>query len=309
MERLEVIARARSAAVIARARSSARGDPAGLLRGLRPLAMTLVLAAPASAQTLRDYEYSRPIRGERALRAVVEFAAGKLIVNPGPADRLYGLMLEYDAERFRPVGSYAAADGSVRLGVESIGGGGIRVGRRSALPQTALVELPPAVDLSLDLAIGAAEGTVELGGLRLSELDVKNGASRTTVSFGRPNPGKCRAASVSSGAGELTLAGIGNSGCVAWTIDGGVGAVTVDLAGAWPADGRITVNLALGGLTLRVPKTLGVRVTMNGFLADFDGDGFVKSGKLWTSAGYDRAARHVELQVSSAMGGVKVEWR
>ena len=68
-------------------------------------------------------------------------------------------------------------------------------------------------------------------------------------------------------------------------------------------------TLALGGLTLRVPKTLGVRVTMNGFLADFDGDGFVKSGKLWTSAGYDRAARHVELTVSSAMGGVKVEWR
>src|SRR5437867_6344593 len=51
--------------VIARARSSARGDPAGLLRGLRPLAMTLALAAPASAQTLRDYEYSLPIRGER----------------------------------------------------------------------------------------------------------------------------------------------------------------------------------------------------------------------------------------------------
>ena len=271
--------------------------------------VVLALAPGASAQTLRDYEYSRPIRGERALRAVVQFAAGKLIVKPGPGDRLYGLMLEYDAERFRPVGSYDATDGSVRLGVESIGGGGIRVDRRSALPQTALVELPPAVDLSLDLAVGAAEGTVELGGLRLSELDVKNGASRTTVSFGRPNPGKCRAASVSSGAGELTLAGIGNSGCAAWTIDGGVGAVTADLGGAWPADGRITLNLALGGLTLRVPKSLGLRVTMNGFLADFDGDGFAKSGKTWTSAGYDRAARHVEVQVNSAMGGVKVDWR
>ncbi len=273
-------------------------------------ALLLVAAAPgAAAQTLRDYEYSRPLKGERALSAAVEFGAGKLIVKPGPADRLYGLMLEYDAERFRPIGRYDAAAGSVRLGVESIGGGGIRVGRRSALPQTALVELPPAVDLALDLAIGAAEGSVELGGLRLSALEVKNGASRTAVSFAKPNPGRCRSASVSSGAGEMTLSAIGNSGCASWTIDGGVGAVTVDLGGAWPADGRIALNLALGGLTLQVPKGLGLRVTMNGFLADFDGEGFAKSGKTYTSAGYDRAARHVELTVSSAMGGVTVEWR
>lgn len=288
---------------------SARGDPAGLLRGLGLLAMTLALAAPTAAQTLRDYDYTRMVRGERSLRATVQFAAGRLILRPGSADRLYGFTLEYDAERFRPIGSYDAAAGAVRLGVESVGGGGVRVGSRSALPQTALVELSPGVDLALELSIGAAEGTLELGGLRLTGLDVKNGASQTTVRFDRPNPGRCRSASVSSGAGELTMTGLGNSGCAEWRVQGGVGAVSLDLGGAWPAAGHLSLEMALGGLTLLVPKGLGLRVTMNGFLADFDATGFTKSGKVYTSAGYERAARRVDVQVNSAMGGVKVEWR
>ena len=285
-------------------------EPRRRASALRVLALLTALSPSlAAAQTLRDFEYSRPLRGERALRVRVEFAAGTLILRPGAAGRLYQLALEYDAERFRPIGSYDAAAGEVRLGVEGIGGGGIRVDRRSALPQTALVELAPAVDLALDVAIGAAEGSLELGGLRVSELDVKNGASRTTIGFARPNPGSCSAASVSSGAGEVTVTGLGNSGCRQWRFEGGVGAVNIDLGGAWPADGRIALSMALGGVTLRAPKDLGLRVTMNGFLADFDAEGFTKSGKTWTSAGYEKAARRVEVEVSSAMGGVTVEWR
>jgi len=268
-----------------------------------------LLAGPASAQTMRDYDYRRPIRGERQLRAVVEFAAGRLELQAGPGGRLYGLVLRYDAERFRPIGSFNAATAEVRLGVEGTGQGGIRVDRRSALPQVALVELSPSVDLTLDVSAGAAEGTLDLGGLRLSELDVKTGASRIAISFSKPNAGSCRSASVTSGAGELTVTGMGNSGCRSWRFEGGVGSVTIDLDGAWPAAGRIALNLALGGVTLRAPRGLGLRVTVRGFLAGFDAKGFTKQGKTYTSAGYDRAAHKVEVDVTSALGGVSVEWR
>lgn len=278
-------------------------------RFLLPAALLAATASAGAAQTMRDYDYTRGLRGERQLRAVIEFAAGRLILRPGSPDRLYGLTLEYDAERFRPIGSYNPGTAEVRLGVEGIHGGGIRVDRRSALPQTALVEFPSSVDLSLDVSIGAAEGSLELGGLRLSELDLKNGASRTTVSFSKPNTGSCRSASATSGAGELTVSDLGNSGCRVWRIDGGVGAVTLDLGGAWPADGRFSLNMALGGVTLVAPRSLGIRVTMTGFLAGFDATGFTKSGKTYTSAGYDRASRHVDVEVSSALGGVRVEWR
>lgn len=279
---------------------------------MRPLALVLVLALgalPAQAQTMRGFDYARPLRGESKLKAVIEFAAGKLLLEPGPADRLYQLTLQYDSERFRPVGSYDPAAGVVKLGVESSGSGGIRVGSRNALAQTAAVELSRSVDLSLDVSLGAAESALELGALRLSELDLKSGASRTTVSFSQRNPGSCRDASVQSGAGEVTVLGMGNSGCERWRFDGGVGSVNLDLEGAWPSESRLELNMAVGGVTLSAPSDLGLRVTMRGFLASFDAKGFSKSGKTYTSANYASARRRLDVEVSSALGGVSVVWK
>jgi len=276
---------------------------------LLPLAAVALIASAARAQTLRDYDYARPLHGERELKAHIEFAAGKLLLGPGSSNQLYQMRLQYDAERFRPLGSYDAAAGQVRLGVESNGQGGIRIGRREALAQTATLQFATSVALALDLSLGAAEGHLELGGYRVTELNLKSGASRLEVVFGSPNPGQCRSASVSAGAGELTIQNAGNSGCSRWDVSGGVGAVTMDLGGAWPTDAVLQLSMAVGGVTLQAPRGLGLRVTMSGFLADFSGNDFSKNGKVYTSAGYDRAARKVNVQVNSALGGVKVEWK
>lgn len=278
---------------------------------LRPLLALgfLAPAAPAAAQSLRDFSYERGVRGEQQLRAVVEFGAGRLTLRPGSSERLYALTLRYDAERFQPVGSYDADAREVRLGVAGLRRGGVRVGRRDALPQVALVELSPSVPLSLDILLGAAESRIELGGLTLTDLSLKTGASRTHVSFASPGRGACRTAYVSSGAGELEMHGLGNSGCRRWVFDGGVGAVTLDLGGEWKGDARFVMRMALGGTTIRVPRGLGVRVTVDGFLAGFEGSGFRKREGVWYSPDYESAKRKVEVEMSGALGGLKVEWR
>jgi len=273
------------------------------------LLATALLATPLAAQQMRNYEYARPLAGERRLHAVIEFAAGRLELRPAAPGRLYALSLSYDADRFRPIGRYDAEAGQVNLGVEGIGGGGIRVDRRRALPQDALIELPAGVELTLDASLGAAESTLELGGLRLVGFDLKTGASRTTINFASRTTGACRTASVSSGAGELTVNSAGNSGCRSWRLEGGVGAVHLDLGGAWPADARMTLNMALGGVTLAVPKDLGLRVRVSGFLSGFDAKGFSKDGKTHTSNNYSSAAQKLDVEVSSAMGGVTVVWK
>jgi cell wall-active antibiotic response 4TMS protein YvqF len=276
---------------------------------MKVFALAALLATPLAAQQMRSYEYARPQAGERRLHAVIEFAAGRLDLRPAAPGRLYALSLSYDADRFRPIGRYDAKAGQVNLGVEGIGGGGIRVDRRKALPQDALIELPAGVELTLDASIGAAESILELGGLRLSALDLKTGASRTTINFASRTTGDCRTASVTSGAGELTVNSAGNSGCRSWRLEGGVGEVYLDLGGAWPADARITLNMALGGVTLAVPRDLGVRVRMSGFMSGFDAKGFEKVGKTYTSTNYGSTKRHIEIEVSSALGGVDLIWK
>jgi hypothetical protein len=273
-------------------------------------ALALLLAAPSlAAQSMRDFDYARPLRNEKQLRAVVEFAAGRILIRPGTSGKLYGLEMQYDADRFRPIGHFNAGAAEVHLGVEGTGSGGIRVDLRRALPQTAVVEFPGSVDLSLDVSVGAADGTLELGGLRLSDLEVKIGASHTAIGFKKPNEGNCRSASVTTGAGELELTDAGNSGCRSWRLDGGVGAMTLDLGGSWPADARMTISTALGGVRLIAPKDLGLRVRVSGFLAGFDASGFTKTKGTYTSSNYAAAARHVDIEVSSAIGGVSVVWK
>ena len=268
----------------------------------------LLLAGCGQAPVLGEFEYARPYGGEKRLPARIEFAAGRIKVGRTKAANLYQMNLRYDPDRFRPIGSYDP-DGMVRLGAASIGKGDVRVGRSRALPQTAHIGFAPEPDLELDVLLGAAEAELDLGGLRLSSLKLTTGASRTTISFTTPNPGACQAASVTSGAGQVYVASAGNSGCAEWRFDGGVGKVTIDLDGAWPADARMALNLAVGGVTLHAPKRLGIRVTMEGFLAKFAGDGFTRSEKTYTSAGYDAAARKLEVEVNSAVSGVQVEWK
>jgi len=48
---------------------------------------------------------------------------------------------------------------------------------------------------------------------------------------------------------------------------------------------------------------------MSGFLAGFDAKGFSKEGKIYTSSNYASAKRHIEVEVSSALGGVSVVWK
>jgi hypothetical protein len=89
------------------------------------------------------------------------------------------------------------------------------------------------------------------------------------------------------------------------------GAVSLDLSGEWARNARLVMQMALGGTTLIMPKasTLGVKISMSGFLAGFDGSGFKKRDGAWYSPGYDQAARTVDVTVTGALGGVKVEWR
>ncbi|MBW8838345.1 MAG: hypothetical protein JF602_00600 [Gemmatimonadetes bacterium] len=91
-------------------------------------------------------------------------------------------------------------------------------------------------------------------------------------------------------------------------VEGGVGSVTLDFGGAWTSSAQVSVRMAMGQLTLRLPRRLGVRVTMDRFLSSFDPAGMVRQGNTFTSPGYDRADRTLDLEVTAAVGGVRVEW-
>lgn len=279
------------------------------MRRLLLTALALCLgAAGADAQTPRPFSTYRQWHGETRLHARLEYAAGALRVTAGRPTELYRMDVLYDGERYEPISEFDAATTGVALGLQAVGGGGLRVGSRNQLRQTAAMTFSPKSDLSLDVTLGAADADLELGGLRLTDLDLQAGASRATVRFSEPNAARCRAASLRAGAAELTVLGLGNSRCDRISFEGGVGRVTLDFDGTWTSSSRVEVKMALGEVTLRLPREVGVRITPDKFLASFDPQGLLRQGNSYVSPGYDGAARHLDIDVTTAMGNVDVVW-
>ena len=51
-----------------------------------------------------------------------------------------------------------------------------------------------------------------------------------------------------------------------------------------------------------------MRITLDKFLASFEPQGLVRRGTSYLSPGYDQATRHLDIDVTTAVGGVTVDW-
>lgn len=273
------------------------------------LSLALVLGGSvAQAQTMRPFGTFRQMHGETRLNARLEYAAGILRVAPGPPGELYRMDLSYDDTRYLPISDFDTQTGSVVLGLRPEGEGGVRVVSRNQLQQVAAVTLSPRVDLRLDLTFGAVDADIELGGLRVSNLTMKTGASRALLRFSEPNAARCNLAAISAGAAEVSLLGLGNSRCDEIEFEGGMGKVILDFSGRWSSGSKVKVTMAIGELTLRLPRTVGVRLRMDKFLSSFDPVGLVRQGDVFQSPDYAGKQRKLDVDLTTAVGGVKVVW-
>lgn len=274
----------------------------------RAAALLLVVSAPLAAQTMRSTTVTRQRHGIGDLNARIEFAAGTLTLRAARGSALYGMSLQYDADRYSPVSRFDPSSKGLVLGVQNVGNSGLRVSSKRHLQQNAVIELSPEVNLSLDLSFGAVEAGVDLGGLRLTDARIRTAASQTSVRFSQPNRAVCSSLELNAGAAKFEAVALGNSGCQEIRFDGGIGEVTLDLTGQWVADSRLVANVAVGGLTLRLPRQLGVELVVDRFLASFNPVGFTRKGSSYFSEGYDGRERHLRIEIKTTVGDINVEW-
>jgi len=261
------------------------------------------------AQSWRTLTTSRQVRGEALLEVEVEFASGTLRLQPGARGSLFRIDAKYDEETFESSTSYDPQGShlSVKITPDDFDGD---IDLDDDSPQFLDLALSPEVPVALDLKFGVAKSVIELGGLAVRRVEVKTGASETSIGFERPNRVACEELSVAVGAAKLTVYGIGNSRCEHVKLAGGAGDVTLDFTGTWPAgfQPEAEVMMGFGSLTLRIPENVGVELTMSRLFASFEDEGFEKRGSRWVSANYDDARATLKLQVRAILGDVSVDW-
>ena len=276
-----------------------RVTPAAVLLG------AILVTAPAGAQAWRTIEVSRQLHDTAARRVSVEYSAGKLTVRAAEAPFLYQMWLRYDEARGDPVHRSDDDGRTLHLGLrrESSGVSFRRRGEEGEMRLALTKEAP--LDLSFDM--GAAQADLDLTGLALSDLRVRSGASETTLRIGAPNPVPMRALQIDVGAAALHATGLANANTGEVRVAGGVGGVELSFDGEWTRDIEASANVALGGLTVRVPSDVGVRVEVGKVLASFEHDGLVKRGDAYYSPNWDSATRHLRLKAETVFGKLEVE--
>ncbi|HKI95409.1 MAG TPA: LiaF domain-containing protein [Gemmatimonadales bacterium] len=279
----------------------------------RVLAVVVTLACvgvvPASAQTYQQMTSARRATGEASLAVHVEFAVGHFGLQAAPAGQLYRADLLYDADKFTPTVTYDPTTHALEASIDGSDNHG-DVHYRNGSRQHLYLELDPDVPLALDLKFGAAVAAMDLGGLTLSRAEIQTGASADTLRVSSPTKGTCSSFSIKVGAAEFIGDQLGNLQCADFSVETGIGSVDLDLSGSWPkgTSRNVRIKAGLAKVRITLPRGLGVRLHEERFLSSTDRPGFTKRGSDYYSTGYDSAAAHLELNVSTTMGVMEIRW-
>jgi hypothetical protein len=275
------------------------------------LSTALLIAGPLAAQEpdWTEVKARRQTDGVRSLQVDVEFVAGELRVERAAAGLLYDSHLRYDASRLRPSRRWSIDGemGRLEMSFDGVGGDGdLDFDLAGDEHGFLTLRLGPDVPIGLRFTVGAARGELELGGIPLTSLAYRTGASDTDLGFGSVNPVRMSVLELLVGAAEFEAGGLGNARFEELRFKGGVGDVRLDFTGDWSGDAAASVEMGLGSLTLVVPPGLGVQIRKTGFLAALDAPGFEKVDGTWRTVNWDSAAHHLEIDLKAALGSIEV---
>lgn len=273
---------------------------------MRTCAIALALTVAASrlgAQDWRTLDAFHQLRGHDTLSVRVAYGAGRVDLAPTRDPVLYRMRLRYDAERSSPLASFDSAAHRLVLGTRGVSGNWSSHHRDGSTLTAALTTGAP---LRLALEMGAATGTIQLGGLRLAELTLATGATDLRIDVSDPNRETLAEAQFDIGAAKLTATRLGNLRARRVEISLGVGSLDLDLDGAWEGDLDVSANVALGSMTVRVPADAGIRVRSATFLVNLGKTGLEKRGNVWVSRDEESARRHVTIRLSGAFGDFEI---
>lgn len=161
-----------------------------------------------------------------------------------------------------------------------------------------------ASPLDLTIQAGAYEGNLELGGLALRSLTVRDGASHVDLSFGEPNRTEMSVLRYETGASDVKLTGLANANFSTLTFSGGAGNYTLDFSGELQRDAVVTIESGLGNLSLIVPPDVDASVTVEGAAVNIShGSGWAQNGQNYTQRG---SGRTLTVLVKMAAGNLVI---
>jgi len=247
---------------------------------LASMACGFSIDLPERAKAGPEIEESITVADPRSdeTRLNISFGAGELTLSPGAQNLVDGTAV-YNVEDLKP---------EVKKNGNSIE---IKQGDFKSLP--AFDDMKNKWDLKLgdapmELTIqaGAYDANLELGGLALKNLTVRDGAANVDLSFLEPNQTEMSILRYETGASDVRLTGLANANFSALTFSGGAGNYTLDFGGELQRDAVVTIESGFGNVSLIVPEGVDAIVTVEGAAVNINhGSGWVQNGQKYIQKG------------------------
>lgn len=151
--------------------------------------------------------------------------------------------------------------------------------------------------MGLQISAGAYSGTLDLSGVPLTSLEVNDGASKSTVTFGSENPAQMESLVYKTGASQVDIKGIGYANVKEVSFNGGAGAYSLDFTGSLKNDIACSIKTGVSDVKLVFPQGGHVIVTVNGGLGNVNANG------TWTINGttYETGSGSPSINVTIEM--------
>lgn len=136
-------------------------------------------------------------------------------------------------------------------------------------------ELALSTVLPLDLTIegGASENTFDFSGLRLTQLNIVQGASDTTIRFDTPNPVLMQDFIFKTGASSAKIYGLGNANFVSMNMSCGAGDYTLDFGGSLAQDSTVDIKSGMSNITIIIPADMNATINNQGTVSNINTQG------------------------------------
>ncbi len=178
---------------------------------------------------------------------------------------------------------------------------------------TCELTLPRSALLILTVRLKAGELRMDLGGLKMEELNVSSWAGETRIDFDTPNQIAMEMMDISAKIGECRLEQLGNARFKRANIDGGIGELSVDFSGEINPEGRAKVDLDIGEASVYLPEDKNVQLFIGGsfsFMSSKEIDSSLKHrGRYYYSREYDESENPFFVKITPGLGELRVDCR
>lgn len=275
------------------------------------LLITLVLTSLACSVTLpfnltngnigetETLEISETYDGNDTVRLTIEMGAGDIDIVGGAAGIVEGTV-RYNVDEWKPE---IVWDGN-RLNITQ---------DLNTLPIQPNMNIENKWDLrlgsqplQLTLLAGAYDGNLDLSGIPIASLEIRDGASNAEVNFNSPNPIRMEEFSYNTGASDVEISGLANANTASFTFEGGAGAAVLDFSGELQGNMLVEINAGAGDIRIIVPAGTYCILHNNGELVDVNNDGWEENGDRYTSPGEGPL---IEIEANLSLGSLELDIR